>query len=312
MIAAMFPGQGSQTPGMGKDLHDSRQEAREVFQRVKSATGIDVAKLCFDTDEETLRQTENAQIALFTCSMASWICLDAHLQGVVRVDFLAGHSVGEYAAIAASGSLSIEAAAKLVALRGSLMAEAGKRKSGTMAAVLGMERADLEKVCAATPGVVVVANDNCPGQLVISGELDAVAAAGAAATAKGAKRVLPLNVSGAFHSPLMEDASKKMGEALASVPFGAKSDVGSVYANVTSEAVGRVGDWPDLLTKQLKSPVRWTETIEHMARDGATIFVECGPGDVLSNLLKRIDRDLKAVKVNSLNTLEEAIGALRA
>lgn len=310
MIAIVFPGQGSQKPGMGKELYDLRPESRQVFETVTKATGIDAAKLCFETDEETLRQTQNAQLALYTCSVAAWSCLSAHLQGEVRIDGVAGHSVGEYAALAAAGVLSVEEGASLVQTRGQIMAKAGEKHPGTMAAILGLDRDALEKVCKSTPGIVVIANDNCPGQLVISGEVEAVAKAGEAAIAAGAKRALPLNVSGAFHSPLMDESAVEMRKALDQATFA--EGWGRVFSNVTAQPVVQQGVWPDLLERQLKSPVRWTETIQNMVNEGVKTYIECGVGDVLSGLLKRIDRDSKGLRVNSLETLEEAVGAIRA
>ena len=188
------------------------------------------------------------------------------------------------------------------------MANAGRRQPGTMAAVLGLERDELEGVCRSVHGVVVIANDNCPGQLVISGEIEAVAAAGKAATDQGAKRVLPLNVSGAFHSPLMEESATEMRKALDAATF---SSGDRVFSNVTAQPVLQPGRWPDLLESQLKSPVRWTETIQNMLNEGISTFIECGPGEVLSGLIKRIDRDAKTFKVNDLDSLEATIAQIR-
>jgi [acyl-carrier-protein] S-malonyltransferase len=309
MIAVVFPGQGSQKPGMGKPLFDARSEARGVFDAVTKTTGIDAAKLCFDTDEEMLRQTQNAQLALYTCGMAAWACLDAHIHGIVTVDAFAGHSVGEYAALAASGTLSLEDGAKLVQRRGEIMAGAGEKRPGTMAAVLGLERETLEGVCASAHGVAVIANDNCPGQLVISGDVAAVSEAGEAAMAAGAKRVLPLNVSGAFHSPLMEESATEMRDALDAVAFKSGR---RVFSNVLAQPIISPERWPDLLERQLKSPVLWTETIQNMVNEGIDTFIECGAGDVLSGLIKRTHRDAKTLRVNDLDSLESAVSATRA
>lgn len=308
MIAVVFPGQGSQKPGMGKPLYDARSEARQAFEAVASATGVDTAKLCFDTDEETLRQTQNAQLALYTCGVAAWVCLNAHIHGLVTVDAFAGHSVGEYAALTASGALSIEEGAKLVQKRGEIMARAGESRPGTMAAVLGLEADTLMGVCASAHGIAVIANDNCPGQLVISGDVNAVKEASEAAIAAGAKRVLPLNVSGAFHSPLMEQSASEMRVALDSATFtkGAR-----VFSNVTAQPVISEARWPDLLERQLKSLVRWTETIQNMRNEGIDTFIECGVGDVLSGLIRRIDRDAKTLRLNDLDSLEGTVGQIR-
>jgi [acyl-carrier-protein] S-malonyltransferase len=304
MIAVVFPGQGSQKPGMGKELYESSTEARAVFEAVGGAVGTDVAKLCFESDEETLRQTQNAQLALYTCGLAAWRAL-GQTAGVVAT---AGHSVGEYAALAAAGVLSLEDGARLVRTRGELMARSGSQRPGTMAAVLGLGKEDLEVACAEAGGVVVVANDNCPGQLVISGEVEAVGKAGELASAKGAKRVLPLNVSGAFHSPLMDEPAKEMAQALAQVAFQAGSL--RVYSNVTSEPVAEPSQWPTLLENQLKSPVRWTESVQNMLRDGIMTFIECGGGEVLSGLIRRTDKGATTLSVGDTASLEKTRAAL--
>lgn len=308
MVAIVFPGQGSQKPGMGRALYESRPEAREVFGQVSEATGVDLGRLCFESDEETLRETQNAQLALYTCGVAAWACLYAHLRGVLEPQAFAGHSIGEYAALAASGSVAIADGARLVQRRGASMADAGAQTPGTMAAVLGLDRETLANLCAVAPGVVVVANDNCPGQLVISGEPEAVRVAGESALGAGAKRVLPLNVSGAFHSPLMDEAARSMRSALEAAPFRLS---GRVYANVTAQPVVTAGRWPELLEQQLRAPVRWTETMQNMANEGIDAFVECGVGDVLGNLVKRTVPEATRLKVNDLDSLEATIAAIR-
>lgn len=285
---------------MGKELFDNFASVREIFAEVHEAIGIDVAKLCFESDEDTLRQTHNAQLALYTCGLAAKMLVKA------EADAFAGHSVGEYAAIVAAGVLSIGEGAKLVQRRGELMAESGVFNPGTMAAILGLEREPLTEVCAAVSGVCVVANDNCPGQLVISGDVEGVREAMAKALEAGAKRALQLNVSGAFHSPLMHDAAVSMGKALQAAAFGSQSQRTVVYANVTANRVEQAVEWPELLTKQLESPVRWTESVAAMKRDGITKFIECGSGEVLCGLIKRIDREVTTAAVYDLASLEKA------
>ena len=309
MVAAVFPGQGSQKQGMGRELFDKFAEARAVFDSVAMATSIDTAKLCFELDDESLRHTQNAQLALYTCSIAAWKVLIANIDPK-QIKAVAGHSVGEYAALVAAEIISIEDGARLVQRRGQLMADAGADNPGKMAAVLGLDRGILEAICEETEGIVVVANDNCPGQLVISGEIQAVSDAGALASQKGAKRVLPLNVSGAFHSPLMEPAARELGKSLDTIKFEAGSY--DVYGNVTSEKVTDPSRWSGLLEQQLRSPVRWTESVEHMQIDGITTFIECGVGEVLSGLIRRIDREATCYKVFDVASLEATLKALSA
>lgn len=289
---------------MGRELYDASPEARAVFDEVSATVGFDVAALCFESDDETLRLTQNAQIALYTCGVAAWSALPESVRS--QVTAVAGHSIGEYAALTAAGALSIADGARLVQTRGNLMARSGESRPGTMAAVLGLDREPLEGALADIEGVVVVANDNCPGQLVISGEVAAVQAAAEILPGKGAKRVLPLNVSGAFHSPLMAEPAREMGVALQAVSFGIPSL--KVYSNVTSEV--ETEGWPCLLESQLSSPVRWTESVQHMMRDGLTAVVECGAGEVLSGLMKRIDKSIPSHRVIDAASLEATVAAL--
>lgn len=306
----VFPGQGSQKPGMGKELVETSKEASETFDRISEALNLDIRKLCWETDDETLRQTQNAQVALYACGVAAWRAIEAKLTDKAQLSVIAaaGHSVGEYAAIACAGVVSVEDGAKLVRKRGEVMADSGKKWPGTMAAVIGLDRATLDAVCAEAPGVVVVANDNCPGQLVISGEVDAVKAAGELASQKGAKRVLPLNVSGAFHSPLMEEPAREMAVALATAAY--HTSTVRVYANVTSEPISDPSEWPQILEKQLRNPVRWSESVQNMLRDGVNTFLECGGGEVLAGLIRRIDKGARCLKVADAASLEESASAL--
>lgn len=285
MIAAIFPGQGSQTPGMGKDVFEASLAAREVFENVSATLGMDVAKLCFEADEETLRSTDNAQVALFTVGVASYAASE------YAADVFAGHSIGEYAALVCSGTISLEDGARLVRKRGELMASAGQIAPGTMAAVLGLEIPVIAAVLEKVDGTVVVANDNCPGQTVISGEIEAVAAATPLLQEAGAKRVLPLNVSGAFHSPLMTEPSRNMAQALANAVFQKGKPV---YANVLTRPVEDPSEWRSVLEQQLRDQVRWTDSVRNMIADGVTEFIEFGPGEVLCGMLKRIDKSVPA------------------
>lgn len=285
MIAAIFPGQGSQTPGMGKEVYEASSASREVFENVAQTLGFDVSKLCFESDEETLRATNNAQIALFTVGVASYAASEQ------VADVFAGHSIGEYAALVCSKTLSLEDGARLVRKRGELMASAGDLTPGTMAAVLGLEILVISETLATVDGVVVVANDNCPGQTVISGAVDAVAAAIPLLQEAGAKRVLPLNVSGAFHSPLMTEPSQQMAQALADAVFQKGKPV---YANVTTKPVADPSEWRSILEQQLRDQVRWTDSVRNMITDGVTEFIEFGPGEVLCGMLKRIDKTVPA------------------
>lgn len=283
MIAYVFPGQGSQKPGMGLRLHDESEAARAVFAQASEGAGRDLRTLLATTDDNNLRGTDNAQPALYVTSVAAAAALGG------TPDVLAGHSVGEFAALAVAGIVSVEDGARLVQTRGNLMARAGEEVPGTMAAILGLDRDPLQAVLDGIDGVVVIANDNCPGQLVISGEVAAVEAACVAAKEAGAKRALPLSVSGAFHSPLMEASAAEFRKALDTVEFRPGRPV---IANVTADVVTDPADWPELLERQLRSPVRWTETVRTMRRMGVTEAVELGIGEVLSGLFKRTEPEI--------------------
>lgn len=287
-IVLLFPGQGSQKPGMAKDLVDAQPAARDVFQRVDKALGTPLSRICFDGPADELTRTHNAQPALLAHGVAVWAATRAALEGKVRA--AAGHSLGEFTAYAAAGAITLEAAAKLVRRRGELMYEAGVRRPGAMAAVLGVLTESIDALCeraTAETGTVVPANYNSPEQVVISGEVGGVDRAIELVKSAGAKRAVKLNVSGAFHSPLMEFAQAGLAAALHDASFGAASF--PIYSNVTAQPVSSAKDAEALLLRQLTSPVRWTDLVKRLAADHPkALFVEMGPGNVLVGLVKRI------------------------
>lgn len=286
--AYVFPGQGSQHVGMGADLARIRPIMRGTFERSDAALGLGLSRICWEGPDAELGDTINTQPALFTHSLGAFYM--AELSGELPPpDFVAGHSLGEFSALCAAGALDFEDGVRLVRERGRLMKVAGERAPGGMAAVLGMEPAALAAVCAQvsaemSPGVVV-ANDNSPGQIVVSGGRDAVAAAGVRAKAAGAKRVIPLSVSIASHSPLMQAIADEFGAALERTPLS-NARV-PVVANTSARPISHPDDIRAELRAQLTSPVRWTETTRFLAANGVNKFVELGPKDVLCNLIKR-------------------------
>ena len=288
-IVLLFPGQGSQKPGMGRDLAEKFPAARAVFEASDRALGVPLTTLCFEGPEAELTATQNAQPALLAHGAAAWAVVREKLAPRVRA--AAGHSLGEFTAYHAAGTFGLAEALKVVRKRGELMAESGTRTPGAMAAILGLDEAGVEAACAdaakSTGGVCVPANYNTPEQLVISGDVAAVEQGMANAKARGAKRALRLNVSGAFHSPLMASAGEGLRAALAAA--GAKTPEFPVYSNVSAEPVRDAAVAVQLLCEQLTSPVRWTKEVQRLAAavPGA-LFVELGPGNVLVNLVKRI------------------------
>ena len=298
LVAAVFPGQGSQKPGMGRSLYEADATFRDAFDRIARADGRKLTAIAFDGTEDDLRRTENAQSALYACGVAAYRAWVAN-GGVA--DLFAGHSIGEYAALAAAGILGDEDGARLVRKRGELMAGAGEVAPGAMAAVLGLEIPEIQGVLDQVGGMVVVANDNCPGQAVISGEASAMVTASAALTEAGAKRVLPLAVSGAFHSPLMAEPARAMRTALDEVAWNAGAPV---VANILGDLPPHA-DWPETLQTHLASPVRWTESVRRMTELGAREFVEFGSGAVLGGLIRRID---KSVATRTISEAEDLTG----
>lgn len=295
--AVLFPGQGSQYVGMGLDLCERFPAARAVFQEADEVLADRLSDCCFAGPEDVLRQTRNTQPAIYTHSIAVLRALGLECAGE---DFmLAGHSLGEYSAYCAAGAFSFADGLRLVRRRGELMYQAGIDRPGTMAAVLGLEGEKVEAILAEVPGIVRAANLNSPGQVVISGEIEAVARASEAIKAAGAKRVVPLEVSGAFHSPLMESASRGLAEMLARTTF--QPARAAVVANATAEVVTEPAAIRASLEAQLLSSVRWEATVRRMLAWGAERFVEIGPGKVLGGLVRSID---KAARCEALGDAE--------
>ncbi|HEX7238629.1 MAG TPA: ACP S-malonyltransferase [Longimicrobiaceae bacterium] len=286
-IGLLFPGQGSQAVGMGRELAERFPEARATFEEADEALGFALSRLCWEGPDEELTLTRNAQPALLAHSAAVWRVLAAN--GVEAV-CAAGHSLGEFSAYFAAGSLDFADALRTVRRRGELMFEAGQARPGTMAAVLGLDDAVVEGVCteaSGEEGVVVPANFNSPGQVVVSGDVAAVERAGALLVSAGAKKVTGLNVSGAFHSPLMAPAEDGLQAQLDGIAF--RDPAFAVVSNVTASPVGEAAEARLLLVRQLTSAVRWTDSVRTMLQLGATRFLEVGPGKVLTGMLKRID-----------------------
>ena len=298
-LAFIFPGQGSQQVGMGAELAQNYPVADATFEEADVALGRGLRKLCFEGPEADLKQTENTQLAILTCSVAALRVLKEYS---IIPNAVAGHSLGEYSALVAAGALDFSDALRLVHARASFMAEAGKEQQGTMAAILGMETEQLQNLCETADGIVNIANYNCPGQLVISGEVDAVNHVVALAKAEiGERRCRPLPVSGAFHSLLMAPAQQKFKSVLDSVPL--HSPQIDIVMNVTGESVTDADDIRQLLSQQITQPVQWEKTLHTIKNTGITHFVEVGPGKVLSGLVKRTLSESSAMNVEDLKTL---------
>jgi len=294
MKAYIFPGQGAQFSGMGKDLYNSSDEAKTMFHNANKTLGFDIAKIMFDGTAEELKETKVTQPAIFLHS----VILGTVMGDSFQPDMVAGHSLGEFSALVANGTLGFEDALQLVHKRALAMQKACEINPSTMAAVLGLEDLVVEEVCEATEGIVVPANYNCPGQLVISGTHKAVELACEALKERGAKRALLLPVGGAFHSPLMEPAREELAKAIESTTFHTPKC--PIYQNVSTKAVSNPEEVKTNLIKQLTAPVKWTQTMKQMLADGATDFTEVGPGKVLQGLLRKVDRQVTAESISGL------------
>jgi [acyl-carrier-protein] S-malonyltransferase len=305
LVAFCFPGQGSLQVGMGRDVAEAVPEAMDVFERSSIAAGLDLQRLCFEATEEELVETELQQPALVATSLAVLAAIRAR---GIKPDFVVGHSVGEFAALAASGALRVEEAVALVRERGLAMAEAARKNPGSMAAILGLDDEVVERICRRILNVWP-ANYNCPGQIVVSGENPAVDEACATAEEEGARRAVRLRVSGAFHSPLVARAADRFRPALDLVKFAEPTAPFMSTVTARIESAKRMGP---LLVEQLTAPVRFTQAAQALVKEGAHTFVEVGPGNVLGGLVKRIDRSVKTVSVSTpeeIDKLEETLAS---
>ena len=300
--AFIFPGQGAQYVGMGKDFYESFSVCREVFDKASEISGLDLKEICFEENEK-INITEYTQIAMLAVEAA---ILAALQEEGIKPDAAGGLSLGEYGALLASGAMSMEDAFRVVRQRGIFMQEAVPT-GGAMSAVLGTDAAVIEKICQETEGIVSIANYNCPGQIVITGEEEAVAKASESLKAAGTKRVIPLKVSGPFHSKMLTGAGEKLGQVLEQVQL---QDIQVPYTtNVTAECVKDKEQIKELLVAQVSSSVKWQQCVETMLKDGVDTFVEIGPGKTLSGFMRKIDRNAKVINIQTVEDFQKAVSA---